>query len=433
MGSGGPATGVAVKDDLRTFHEIMAVQASREQIAAFALLVKSTAEAAAEIKEFQDTLGKDTLGKDSSAPTLATHDKTLQDSVESARQFNKNFLAGFSESQKAGLKEMLKRLGKADAEITPQAKALDRAVEANLTSPQIAGSAQNLDHVLTDFQRVQLAMGEEMSIPASTLETSTFNLTPIKSSFSVAGRPIVVTTARMVSRNGNSAAVDLHSGSGAARNAFSAELVSDLTDLQLSIADILRAQLDRESGCGERIAIQTAELTSRGSTAVADVQLHFERWACATVGRETMNEIVESDGSAQVILTPAVSDDGILRITGQIANVRAEGLMAESLRNGSLGETLRDKVAESITIVLRQCADFKAALPTSAGANATLKRAHFQGIGSGRLAVVFNGEIDVPDQQMQAMIVDLTKASAPEAVPGPLLPRPASPQETTSR
>lgn len=41
LGSGGPATGVNVKDDLRTFHEIMAVQASREQIAAFALIVKA--------------------------------------------------------------------------------------------------------------------------------------------------------------------------------------------------------------------------------------------------------------------------------------------------------------------------------------------------------------------------------------------------------
>lgn len=424
MGSGGRPTGVDVKDDLRTFHEIMAVQASREQIAAFALMVQSTAAAAARLKEFETT-----VGANYSASELAGRDKKLEDAVDGARLLNKNFLAGFSEKQKTGLKEILKRLGKTDSEMGQQAKNVDREVEENVASSQINSAAQGLDHALADFQRAQSGLGEEMSIPTETLEASTFNLTPVKNTFKVGDRAIRVTTSRTVSRaDAENSAVE--------KNTFSVELTSDLSDLQLSIANVLRPQIDRTSGCGERIAVRTAELTPRAAAAVAEVQLHFERWACTQMmGREMMDEIVESNGSVEIVLTPTVADDGTLRVSGQVGNVRAEGLMAESLRTGALGEALRDKAAESVASLLRQCGDLKVALPPGAGNNATLKLAKFQGTGSGRLAVVFEGEIKVPSEQMQALIGQLGSASVStgDAVPGPLLTRPATVPEATSR
>jgi hypothetical protein len=415
----GRSTGVDAKDDLRDFHAVLAVQASHEQIAAFALMTQSTNAAITQVQEFAAT-----LGTNYSASALAGHDKTVEDAVESARLLDKNFLKGFSEKQKTGLKEIIKRLGKTDSEVAQQAKAVDRAVEVNAGSSQIAGTAQNLDHALTDFQRAETDLGEEMSIPAATLETSSFSLIPIKSSITVASRSILVTTSRTVTKTTPTVG----------QNAFSVELTSNLSDLQLSLADVLRAQLDNPTGCGERIAIQSAELTSRGAAAIANVQLHFERWACTTVmGRETMNEIVESNGSVEVILVPEVAEDGQLRLKDQTGNVRAEGLMAESLRTGSLGEALRGKIARSLLTVLRQCGDFRAALPAGTGNSVTLKRAQFQGTGSGRLAASFDGEINVSAEQLQALKGEQEAASAGQTVPGPLLPRPVSTEETTPR
>src|ERR1700678_2342218 len=52
------ATGIETKDDLSTFHEIMAVQASSEQKLAYAEMLKRTAVAGVQLKAFTDQIGK---------------------------------------------------------------------------------------------------------------------------------------------------------------------------------------------------------------------------------------------------------------------------------------------------------------------------------------------------------------------------------------
>ena len=388
------ASGIETKDDLGTFHEIMAVQASNEQKIAYAEMLKRTAVAGAQLKAFTDQ-----IGKENNAPEIATHDKTLEDALETARTLNKKFMEGFSEAQKSGLKEITKRLTKTDSELAQEAKALDQEVDANAAATQMAGSAQGLDRALTNFQRAQVDLGEEMSIESNSLDVA-YNLPPMKASIKFANQPMAITTSGVVSK----------SIAEGGQNTFPVELTSDMSDLQVTVADVLRDQLEKSDSCGERIAIQTAVLTADAPATVVEIQLHFERWAC--FGRDTVNEMAEGNGTIQVKLVPIVGADGELRLAAQMGRIDAQGLMGDSLRSGSLGDTLRDKIAESLSSIVRQGVDFRAALPADARSYATLHRAQFQGTGSGKLLMILDGEIRVSDDKLAALTSELKEQSS---------------------
>jgi hypothetical protein len=396
LSGGNRATGLETKDDLKDFHEILAVQATSEQKIAYATMLKSTSVVDAELK----ALGEH-IGKQDGAREVASHDKTLEDAVETARTLNKKFLEGFSEPQKSGLKEITKRLTKADSELAQQAKVVDQEVDANAPGAQMASSAQALDRALATFQRAQIDLGEEMSIEnANNGSDFAYNLLPVKNSINIENQPMAITTSGVVSKavaQGN-------------QNAFPVELTTDLSDLQLTIADVMRAQLNKADRCGERIAIQTVALSPQAPASLVDVQLHFERWAC--FGRDTMNEMVEGNGMIEVTLTPAVGEDGAFQLAAQIGRIDATGLVRELLRSGSLGEAVRDKIKESILSIIRQGVDFKSALPPGARSYATLRRAQFQGTGSGKLLVVMDGEITVSGDKLVGLTSELKGQSS---------------------
>lgn len=401
LSSGNHATGVESKDDLRDFHQIMAVQASNEQKAAYALMLKATEAANEELQRFAAL-----LGKGNNASEIANHDKTLSDAIETARTLNKRLLEGFSEAQKSGLKEITKRLGKTDSELAQQAKVFDQEVEANSASAQITNSAQNLERTLTSFRRAQVDLGDEMSIPISSNgQDSAFNLPQVKNTVNFAGQAVEVSTSGVVSK----------AVAEGGENTFAVKLTADLSDLQQTITDVLRTQLDKADSCGERIDLRTATLTSQGTMGIVVAQLHYERWTCATMfGKQNMNEIVEGNGTIEVKLIPAVADDGTLRLMAQIGHVDAEGLVGELLRSETLGEALRNKISDSVLSTLRQGGDFKAALPTGARTYATLRRAQFQGTGSGRLIAVLDGDIRVSNENLTALTTELKERSSPE-------------------
>jgi hypothetical protein len=176
------------------------------------------------------------------------------------------------------LKEITKRLGKADSELAQQAKVLDQQVEVNSPGAQMAGTAHNLQGALTGFQREQADLGEEMSIVTSSQSSDVaFKLPTVKNTVSFANQPVVVTLSTAISK----AAVE------GSVNTFEMELAADLSDLQQTIADVLRARLDTSDRCGEQIALQTATLTPQESTGLVMAQLHYERWSCTTMPVET--------------------------------------------------------------------------------------------------------------------------------------------------
>jgi len=402
LSGGNHASGVDQKDDLKDFHEVLAVQATSQQIIAYISMLKSTTAASG---EFQDFVAE--INKESNVSEIGTRSATLAQAIEKARSENKKFLDGFSDAQKSGLKEITKRLVKADSELAQPAKALDQAVEAKAAVAALASSAQNLEHALLNFQHDQLDLGEEMSIAsANSGQQFAFNLPPVKNSIAYANQPIDIITSGLVSRG----------VAEGGQNTFKLELTADLSDLQHEITEVLRDQLEKADRCGEQITIRNATLTPAEPASLVDVQLHFERWACFGKGPGT--EMAEGNATIEVKLTPAVGEDGTLRLVPEMKRIDAEGLVGELLRSASLGETLRDEIKDSLLAVVRQSGDFKSTLPPAAQGYAKLQRAQFQGTGSGKLMVVLDGEVRVSDEKAASLTSELKeRAASQQAIP----------------
>jgi hypothetical protein len=95
--------------------------------------------------------------------------------------------------------------------------------------------------------------------------------------------------------------------------------------------------------------------------------------------------------------------------------IDAEGLIGELLRSGSLGDAVRDAVAQSVLSAVRQGGDFKVNLPAAAQGYAALRHAQFVGTGAGRVITVLDGEIRVSNEKATALTSELRgRSSSPE-------------------
>ncbi len=269
----GLASGVSDKDDLKNFHQAMAVQATDEQRAAFAKLAQYTQDASDRLKAFRGLLQE----VPASSP-LSDRATTLDQAIEQARASNKNFIASFSSKQKSGLKDIAKKLEKADSDLDKQVKTLDQIVQIVHTSKSdgepIASSAASLAKELATFQDEQLALGREMGILLPTDgQELTFNLPKVTNSINVAGQPVSISASGIVSRQSAGTPAGKPNENG--RNLFSLKLTADLSDVQHNITAILRSKLTRSPRCGERLEIQQATLTSMAPASLVVARVHF--------------------------------------------------------------------------------------------------------------------------------------------------------------
>jgi hypothetical protein len=133
-GVGRPSTGPsnpAPNSDMSDFSRAVALQATPDQIARFQQSKKSTDAAK---KLAQDiTQASFTQTKDTSQPNSSLY-AGLNDAVEDAQSTNLQFLRSFSASQQSGLKPLIKKLSKADADVSKQSKALAQELERSESS-----------------------------------------------------------------------------------------------------------------------------------------------------------------------------------------------------------------------------------------------------------------------------------------------------------
>ena len=160
---GGPGrrapAGGSGTDDLKDFKRAMALQASPDQVVQFQRLNESTQVAR---KSAQDLLK---LAENPSKTDLFRPTNVLASALDEAQTDNEKFLQTFSAVQKSGLKEITKKLGKANSDVTKGSKALTRGLERPpIGGQQISGVAEKLDKALSDFQARQLAIAKEMGI-----------------------------------------------------------------------------------------------------------------------------------------------------------------------------------------------------------------------------------------------------------------------------
>ena len=157
---GGAASGSTSDSSLQDFNRALAVQATPDQASRFQSLAKNT-EAAR--KQAQDLFRL--AAKADDPAEFSQHVAALKDAVEDVQGGNRAFVKSFSKPQKSGLKELTKKLDKADSEITKQKKAFDQ----RLGLPQgddegVASLADKMEKALAEFQAQQLSLAKEMGI-----------------------------------------------------------------------------------------------------------------------------------------------------------------------------------------------------------------------------------------------------------------------------
>ena len=149
---------------LSDFNRALAVQATPDQTSHFPELTKST-ETARKLAQELAQLG----GKADSANDFAKQSAALKSAVEEAQGANQDFVKSFTKSQKAGLKELAKKVEKADSEVGKQWKDLEKQLSGvKAANEGIAGSADKLEKALEELQSQQIELGKEMGITPAT-------------------------------------------------------------------------------------------------------------------------------------------------------------------------------------------------------------------------------------------------------------------------
>lgn len=389
--------GVSEKDDLKDFHEAMAVQATSAQAAEFLVIVKNTEAAASEL----ESLGKDT-GVGERGAQVTAHATALQQSLEKARSGTKDFLAGFSPAQKAGLKESDAKLRKAEAELAEQEKLVDwSATDAKGEAERIAGRTEGLRKALTNFRNEQNVLASQMGIVQSSgVKGVALNVPPNKTTVNIGGKPIVVTTSTAIVRGPDNGG----------ENVFTVETTTDLADLRDNMASVLGAQMNRNDGCGVRIGVQDATLEPAVPKSLAVIRLHYERWVCSRSGGiGSTREMAEGNATVEVQLTPLVNPEGQLVIAAEIEHVEAERFLSDLLHSDTLGSDLREKVSQT---VLAGIVGLKAALPPAVAGDAKPLSVTFASPREDELTVVVSGEMKITEEQTKLMASQIKERAA---------------------
>jgi hypothetical protein len=376
--------GVDEKDGLKDFHRAMEVQATGPQIAEFRALVKSTETAKAKLHEYREDSEK------------STSEPALDQAVENTRSETRKFLEGFSDPQKSGLKEFMRRLEKSDFDLEQEEKKFDQ-------NAKISGSASpgaGLDKALNDFSDQQLALGREMGIILASGQDSIFALPAVKNTARIDARSVAFTSAGQLSQT----AID------GRQRTFKLQLTADLSDVQQNITELARAEFDRSEGCGERVAVQQAMLTPSMPASVLFVRLHYERWICTHLGSQTSaNEIAESDGSVELRLTPKWGESGV-EVSSQLGRIEGSPMMTDAVRQGGLGDDLRERASRLLLSCIQSGIDIKTALPAAVQGGAVVQGAKFADGGAGSLIVVLEGQAQISDEQANLLASQLNQA-----------------------
>lgn len=215
-----------------------------------------------------------------------------------------------------------------------------------------------------------------------------FKIPPATASLDVKGQAVKITAWGAVSSS--------------AQGPFRLALTADLSDLQDNIGALLASQLERSDRCGERLSVESATLAPASPAAILTAHVHYERFACAKAfGREMVKRLVGGNAVIAVKLTPSAGAGGIA-MAPEVQKIDADGSLGELLRSGSLGTTVKEKIASSVEGSIRKGLDLKSALPPEAAAVATLGSARFVSGKDGRLWFAVDGEVHMSAAQLRA-------------------------------
>lgn len=386
----GRPDGVDEKDDLKTFHEAMEVQATSDQAAAFRVIVKNTESAGEQLTSFAKETSR-----------LAGISADLKASLEKVCTQTQNFVNALSAKQKAGLKETTAHLEKAGAELAEQTKTFDGG--ASTPAQNRTERAGSLQKALENFRNHQDRLALEMGIVLSDADVA-FTIPAFKTSAEIDGQRIAISSSTLITRVGT------ENG----ENTYKIMLTADLSDLEPNLTAALGTQLNGGERCGERYSIDDATLApSTGTSVTVSTKIYAERWMCSRALGES--ELAQGSGGADVKATPVVGANGEIEIRTETAGVQGKGFLADSLHGGTLDTKLQRSVAALLSSTIR-ATDFQATLPAAGAAAAKIKAAKFQGAEGGDLTLILEGEMRMSQDQAQALGNQLKERLASQAV-----------------
>ena len=379
----GRPDGVDERDTLKDFHQVLAVQATSQQVTEFQQLVKQTVAA------------KEMLASIVQGPAQRNAISSFDQALASARTANGKFQQGLSEAQKSGLKEILKRLAKSDADLQQESQRFEQGIQTELSSSELSNRAAGLDKILFSYAGDQLALGREMGITLASGQDEAFNLPPVQRTLTLNGATVPIGFTGEL----------LQTAADAGMRTFHVNGLVDLSDLQQNISEAMRAQLNQNNRCGVRLSVQQASLGGIAPASSLFLRLHFERWSCSA-----NYELAEGDGKVEIKLTPAV-ENSTFHIAAEWKKIDATGMLLDELRSGDLGDDLRDKVAKAMLAALQAGADIKSNFPAAAQ-GAMWQGVRFQAEGTGGLRSFLDGELRLSNDQVTALAGQLNQKLA---------------------
>ena len=392
------------RNDLNAFDELIAVQATAEQSAAFARIQQDLQAAETQLKNLRELLEKNptaSLQPDSGAG--------LYEFLDKARTGSRNFLDSFFAAQKSGLKELIRKVSIADSDLGKEITTLNETFQARQTTANITGAAGSLDKALASFQSEQLALGREMSILPSEEQALTFHLVQVTTSAEIAGQQVSLVAA------GEAIRTSVTDG----QSLFNLRVVADLSDLQENITEIFRSRLNGAPRCGEHIEVRQGMLLPQSAVSLAVLHLHHERWICppgAEHGGGGELPFAAGDATVEVKLSPSSDPNGHLHLVPEIGHVDADEVFRDSLATGSLGATLAGQVSNLVLSAMQRGADLKAILPPAARDAATIQKAQFQAGGAGQLRLVLDGQLQFSEEQTKEFAAELKQQLSAQAI-----------------
>jgi hypothetical protein len=106
-------------------------------------------------------------------------------------------------------------------------------------------------------------------------------------------------------------------------------------------------------------------------------------------------------------------------VSAGLGRIDASGMLAESLRSGSLGDNLREQSTRLLLTAIRSAADLKTTLPLAVQNAATLQTAKFQDAGVGSLGLMLEGQVQISDEQANQLAAQLNQALSAQTTPKP--------------
>jgi hypothetical protein len=184
---------------------------------------------------------------------------------------------------------------------------------------------------------------------------------------------------------------------------FRLAMTADLGDLQDHLTPLLQAELNRSDRCGERLSVAEGILAPKRPIGVLTASVHYERWGCIKAfGKQVEKRLVGGNAVVEVRLTPSVEANHV-SLHAEVEKIDADGSLGEVLRSGSLGDSIRQKIAASIESAIEQAVNPKSTLPPQIQSAATLQTVQFEDGGAGRLHVLVAGEVHISPEQFQAI------------------------------